>query len=102
MQKEYIMEPPLDVTLLLKVTAPAALNARTALKPKLHKREENDTITSYCKAVNYMLETYATDNAVAETDTDMMQFIQLSNKKPKGHSKPLWNKVLKSDREYDK
>lgn len=54
--------------------------ARIALKKSWHKCQKEGTVTSYCKAVNYLLKTYSKDDMVAETDPDIMQFAHQSSK----------------------
>lgn len=59
-----------------------ALNACIALKSKSHDRQKEGTSTSYCKAVNYLPETSATDDIILETDDNMMRFMQPWSKLP--------------------
>lgn len=47
------------------------------------------------------LETYATDDVIAETGTDMMRFTQPSKKSPAEDEEALWNKAPRCDRVYD-
>lgn len=79
----------------------ASSRVRIALKSELHKRQKEGTVTLYCEAVNYFLETYATDDVIAEADDDMMRFTQPSNKSPTEYTEALWNKGFKRDRVYD-
>lgn len=51
-------------------------------------------MTSYCGAGNYPLETYATDNVIAEKDAYMSCFTQQSNKLRTEYTEAVWSKVL--------
>lgn len=55
-------EPALVATFSYEALPAAALKARMALRSKLHKRQRESTVTTYCKAVNYFLGTYASDD----------------------------------------
>lgn len=66
----------------MESTAAAGLNARNALKSKLHKRLNEGTVMVSCEAVNWLLENYPTDDITAETNADMMRITQLSKKSP--------------------
>lgn len=66
----------------MKCPAAVALNERIALKSKSYKSQKEDTESSYCDTVNYLLETYATDYVMANTDPDIMQLAQSSCKSP--------------------
>lgn len=72
----------LAATVFMKLPAVADFKAFIAHKSKLHKRQTEGTVTSYCKAINYLLEMCVTDDVIFETDGDMMQFIQSSIKSP--------------------
>lgn len=87
--------------LYIKRTAATLLDARIALQSKSHKRQKEDMVASYCKAIDYLLETYAINDVIAETDADMMHFKQPSNKLLTEYSEALWNNALRSDRVYD-
>lgn len=65
---------------LMNLPAPAALNARIALRSNFHEPEEERTFTSYREAASYLLETSSTDDIVVETDPDIMPFTQSPNK----------------------
>lgn len=56
----------------MKHPAASKLNAHMALRSKSDKHQKEGTLTSYCGAVNYLPEAYATDDVIAETDADMM------------------------------
>lgn len=85
----------------MKRPAEAALNAHIALRPKSHKSQKEGIVTSYCKVVNYLVETYETDDVIAEADADMMRFTLPSNKSPAEYAEGLCNKALRCDRVYD-
>lgn len=64
----------------IRRSAADALKIGVALRSKSHKHQKEGTVTSYCKAVNCLLETYGTKRVIAETDADMGHFTQPSNK----------------------
>lgn len=61
----------------MKCLTAATVNAQIELQSKLHKHQRVGTVTSYSEAVNYLLDTYATDDVVSETDAKIMRFTQL-------------------------
>lgn len=79
----------------------AALKEPVSLKSKWHKRQKEDTVTSYCEAVNNGLATYTTQDIMDEAYNGMMQFTQPSNKSPTKYSEALWNKAITCNRVYD-
>lgn len=68
--------------LLFFNTGPSAavLNAFVGLKSKSHKREKTCTVTPYCEVIHDLLQTYAIDDLIHETDSYLMRLNQLSNK----------------------
>lgn len=48
-----------------------------------------------------MLATCATDDIIVETDADLMQLTQPSNKVPTEYSGALWNKAFRRDTVYN-
>lgn len=76
-------------------------NAWIELILKLHKDEMYCLVASYCEGVNYLLDTYAPDDIIAEAETDMTRFTQPSNKLLTEYAKALWNKELRCDTVYD-
>lgn len=44
--------------------------------------QEQGTLRTYCKVVNYRLETYAPDDVIAKIDAEIIRFPQLPNKTP--------------------
>lgn len=91
----------LATPLFMKSPAVATLKACIPLHLKSHSGQKEGTVTTYCKAVRFFLETYTNDGVIAEEDADMMSFTQPSNKSPAEYEKVLWNKVLRGDRIYD-
>lgn len=85
----------------MKKPAAAALNSRISLPSKSHRRHKEGTLTTYCEVVNYLLETYATDDVIAETDAEILRFTQPPTKSPTEYAEALWNKALRCDRVYD-
>lgn len=81
--------------------ADAAFNARIALLSKWHSRQKEGTISSYCKTLNYIPETYVEDDFIGVTDTKLMWFTQLSSKSSMEYAGALWNEALWCNRAYD-
>lgn len=75
----------------MKRAAAHALNTRIALRSKAHRSQKEGPIPSYCEAINYFLETYAVDDVIVQTDTNIMSFTQLSNKSPTEYTEAFWN-----------
>lgn len=50
------------------------------------------SLTAYCQAVNYLLETYATDDVIAEEEADLMKYNQLIHMSTVCYSETLWKK----------
>lgn len=70
----------MTVTRFIKRSAVVKLNTSIALGYKSSRRQKEGLVNSYCEAVNYLLETYSTNDEIAETDVNMMHFTQPSNK----------------------
>lgn len=59
----------------MKKQGAATLDSRFSLRFRSsRKRQKEGTLTTYWEEVIYMLETYATDNIIAETDSKIMRF----------------------------
>lgn len=63
--------------------------------------DKEGTVTPYCESVNYLLEWYAMNDTVAETDAYMMPCTQVWNKLRKEFADSLCNKSLQCQRVYD-
>lgn len=87
--------------LFMKRSTAATRNVRLALRSKSRGSQKEYTVSTYCKAVNYSVEMYATDEVNAETDADMMHLTQPSNKSPTEYAEGLWNKALRCNRVYE-
>lgn len=61
------------VATILYETRRNAVDARIPLKQKLHLRQREFTTTSYCEAINYLLEKYASDDVIIALDGDKMR-----------------------------
>lgn len=55
----------------------------------------------YREAVKELLETHATDDIIAETSANMLQFTQLSNKAPKKNVGALRDKAFRCNMVYN-
>lgn len=86
----------------IKGPAVAAVNACIVLRSTSQNRQKEGVVTSYCKAVKYLLERFAPDHVFAKTDDDMMRCAKRSSKRPTESDDDLWNEVLRCDRVYDK
>lgn len=80
----------------------AALNAIVSLPSKSCRRQKEGNLTSYCEVVNNLLETYATDDVIVETEAEIMRYQQPWNKTPIEYAELLCSKALGCDRIYDK
>lgn len=85
----------------MKRPAAARLDARVALRSKSHRRHKEGKVMTYCDALNYLVEAYATDDVVVQTDTDIMRFSQPSIKFPTENEELLLNDALRGHRVYD-
>lgn len=56
--------------------------------------------TRFKLAVNNLFETSVIDDVIAERDSNMMQFMQQTNKLPTKYTKALWSKALRCDIVY--
>lgn len=63
----------------MKRLVAAALNSGIALRSKKHRCQKDDNETTFCEAISYLLETYETDDLMAETGAGTMLFKQPSN-----------------------
>lgn len=52
---------------------------------------------TYPKVVGFVMRTYAADEVLAETRTDVITLLQDSNMTEKSHSNHLWNRALLCD-----
>lgn len=66
-------------TFLNGTHAAAAMNTRTAGKSKSYAPQRKYVVFSYCDAVRSFLDTYATNDVIAEKDVNVMHFTQPSN-----------------------
>lgn len=84
----------------MKRLSAATLNVYRVLWPKWHKHRKQSTVLLYCKTVNYLVETYATDYEIAETDVDMIPCPQAQIKSPKENVEAILNNALHCHRVY--
>lgn len=59
-----------------------------------HESQKEDTVTLYVEAIKAILERWATDDLIAETDDDVMQFAQALNKLCTKYADTRWDKAL--------
>lgn len=85
--------------LFMKEPAAAAFISRISLPSKSRTHKEG-TLTSYCKVVNHLFETYAMDDVIEETDAKIMHYTPSADKKPIESTELLWSKALRCDRVY--
>lgn len=74
---------------LVKRPDAGALEAHMALRSKWHRRQEEGTVMTYCESVNFLLDTYATDEVIVETADDMMHFTEPSDRSPMEYAEAL-------------
>lgn len=67
-------------------------DTRIAFKAVLQELQKEGTVTSSYEAVNYLFETFAMDDIIAETDAFMICFTLLLNKSPSRFVEALWRK----------
>lgn len=84
----------------IKKPAGATLLARTCLK-SFSRSVEKGRLTSYCQVVNCFLNTYATNDIVAEADVDTIIYKQLQDLNAVDYSQSLLTKDLRSGSVYD-
>lgn len=65
--------------LFMKKFASAILNACTCLKPRKKRRLAERILTTYCKVVNCLLSTYATDDVESDANAKMATYKQPPN-----------------------
>lgn len=75
--------------MFMKSPAAVTLNICPVFRSNCHKLQRKSTVSSYCKAVNYRLETYATDDVIAKTEADVMRFTQPANEPPTEYAETL-------------
>lgn len=74
-----------------------------SLKAKLlHFGVKEGVQTACCQVVNYLLETYATDDNIAKSDSDIDSFLKLQNMLAMEFANALWLKTPRCPRAYDK
>lgn len=66
-----------------------ALNRHTAHQSMSHKRQAEGIVYLYSEAANYLFETYAEDDIIADTDADMMHFTKPSRTVPEKYVNAL-------------
>lgn len=89
------------LTIVMKKPAAAALNTRIALYLKLKRARKEGKLASDCEVVNFLLETYATDDIIEEMDAVILYFEQPSHTPPTEYLEALWNKAQRCDRTHD-
>lgn len=68
------------ISFIMNKIAGAGLTARLPLKSKtLHGSVKEDMLTSFVKALNHLLEIYATSNIIAQADAEIVRFTQPTN-----------------------
>lgn len=81
-------------TRFMKSVSGEVINSLIALCSKSRTRPTEGVVKSYCEAVNYLFDTYSTDDLVAETDADMMHSTQSPKKSCTEYVEALWIKAL--------
>lgn len=85
----------------MKKPAAACLNSCIPLSSESFKCCKERKLTIDSETVNYRVETYATDNAIAEMDAEILYFMQTSTMTPTDYAEALWNKALSCNLVYD-
>lgn len=83
----------------MKKSASAVLNTRLASKHKTRTRipsvKKTTTLTTYPQVVSYLLQTYATDENIADTKDEITMFSQPPNKTLSQYAEELVAKALR-------
>lgn len=62
----------------IETSAAIALTARLSLESKLfHYTVDEGVLTAFCQVVNHLLETYATNDIIAESNREIARYIKL-------------------------
>lgn len=85
----------------MKRSSSTTLNASSASKCKSPKGEEQGTVRSFYGPIKYLLNTYATDDMIAEGDACKTPFTQPLNESRIEYIEALWNKALRRQGKYD-
>lgn len=72
LRMEYTKTPCYNCYNFQEAPATAALKARIELQIKLHEHYKFGKVTFYSRAANSLLESYATDDGIAETETNRL------------------------------
>lgn len=76
---------------LMRKSAPAAITSHLSSKAKLsHYSFKERLLKTYSKVVNHLIETYAADDMIAETDREVAGFLQPPNMSPLQLVNDLW------------
>lgn len=78
----------------MKQTTTAALNTCFELCTESHNGQKDATVTTYCDAVEYLVETYGMDDVITENDAIMTCFPSSSKKLPMENAESTWIKLL--------
>lgn len=85
----------------MRALVAGTLDFRIALLSNVHKRGKKRTLTSYHEIMNYLLGTYATDEVIAEMDTEVLLITQPSDTSLMEYEGARWKNLLSSDFVYD-
>lgn len=77
------------ITFFMKRPAATGHNACIAQQYKSQNRQKKRTVTSSHEAVNNLLEKYAIDEVIAETDDNMMPFMLPSSQSSTDYAEAL-------------
>lgn len=78
------------------------LNSKIALRSNsLRECQKEEKLTTHCEGVKNLLETYNTENIIAESDAILMRVTHLLNKTMMKYAKWLWATALRRNRVYD-
>lgn len=81
----------------------ATSNSLIVLSSKWYDlRSKEEALTIYSRVVNFLLETYATEDFISEVDVDILCLTQRPSMTVTKHRKSLCNNALSSDRIYNK
>lgn len=86
----------------MKCLGAFALHFPIVLSPKSQKHRKERILTRYSKGINFLLETYVTNDDIAEKDAENLRLTRPSNMTPTEYADVLWNKALLCELAHDK
>lgn len=70
------------------------------LKTKRNRSRNSWKLASFSEVVNYLLQTFDTDEVISKAHAQAKNYLQLDRMSPPAYADELWNKVLRYGTEY--